>query len=129
MANERRWRVLISAPYMLPTIDRSRPFLGDLGVDVVTTTVNERLSEQELLPIVGDIDGAICGDDRFTARVLDAAPRLKVISKWGTGIDSIDRDAAKARGIAVCNTPNAFSEPVADTTLGTCSASRAGSST
>ena len=118
MAESARWRVLVSAPYMLPTLDRFRPLLEREGVEVVTTTVFERLSEEELLPLVGDLDGVICGDDRFTSRVLAAAPRLKVISKWGTGIDSIDSGAAAARGVAVCNTPGAFSEPVADTTLG-----------
>jgi D-3-phosphoglycerate dehydrogenase len=43
---------------------------------------------------------------------------LKVLSKWGTGIDSIDQEACRRLGIAVCNSPNAFSEPVADSVLG-----------
>jgi D-3-phosphoglycerate dehydrogenase len=50
--------------------------------------------------------------------VLRQAAKLKVISKWGTGIDSIDRQAAAGLGIRVCNTTNAFTDPVADTTLG-----------
>jgi D-3-phosphoglycerate dehydrogenase / 2-oxoglutarate reductase len=113
-----KWRVLISAPYMLPSLDDFRPRLEADGVEIVTTRVNERLSEEELLPIVGAIDGAICGDDRFTERVLRRAPRLKVISKWGTGIDSIDTRAALRLGIRVYNTPNAFTDAVADTALG-----------
>jgi D-3-phosphoglycerate dehydrogenase len=95
-----------------------RQRLAEEGVELIGARVNERLSEEELLEVVADIDGIICGDDRITERVLDAAPRLKVISKWGTGIDSIDSEAAARRGISVCRTRNAFSEPVADTVLG-----------
>jgi D-3-phosphoglycerate dehydrogenase len=113
-----KWRVLVSAPYMLPELDKFRPRLEAEGVEIVTTRVNERLSEEELLPLVRTIDGAICGDDRFTERVLRKAPRLKVISKWGTGIDSIDTSAASKLGIRVYNTPNAFTDAVADTALG-----------
>jgi D-3-phosphoglycerate dehydrogenase len=113
-----KWRVLISAPYMLPVVEEFRARLEAEGVEVVKARVRERLSEAELLPLVGTIDGAICGDDQYTERVLRAAPRLKVISKWGTGIDSIDARAAARLGIRVCNTPDAFTDAVADTVLG-----------
>lgn len=110
-----RWRVLITAPYAMPVLDRYRAELEPHGIEVVVAAVRERLSEEELLPLVADVDGVICGDDQFTDRVLSAGPRLRVLSKWGTGIDSIDREAAARHGVRVCNTPNAFSEPVADT--------------
>jgi D-3-phosphoglycerate dehydrogenase / 2-oxoglutarate reductase len=113
-----KWKVLISAPYMQPVIERFRGELEAKGIELFIPTVNERFEEADLLNFIGDIDGVICGDDRFTRRVLDAAPKLRVISKWGTGIDSIDRESCKELGIAVCNTPNAFSEPVADSVLG-----------
>ena len=112
------WRVLISAPYFFPVLEEFRPFLENEGIEIVTIPVCERLSEDELLPIIETIDGVICGDDQFTHRVMSRAKRLKVISKWGTGIDSIDKNAAAECGIRVCNTPNAFTNPVADTTLG-----------
>lgn len=111
-------RILISAPYAMPVIEEYRNRLLHAGYEPVVAAVRERLSEEELLAVIGDIDGVICGDDQFTARVLAAAPRLKVISKWGTGIDSIDRAEAARRGVAVCNTPDAFSQPVADTVFG-----------
>jgi D-3-phosphoglycerate dehydrogenase len=112
-------RVLVSAPYMLPHLDRFRPIFERSDIELVTPEVVERLSEEELFQLVGEIDGAICGDDRFTPRVLQAAvPRLKVISKWGTGIDSIDKQAAEKLGIRVCNTPGAFADPVSDTVMG-----------
>lgn len=109
-------KVLVSAPYLQPHLDRFRPLFEKHDIELVVPPVTERLEEEELLRYIGDIDGVICGDDRFTERVLEAAPRLKVIAKWGTGIDSINKAACKR--IVVCNTPNAFSEPVADSVLG-----------
>jgi len=114
----KQWRLLITAPYMQPVPERCMRTLAENGFEVVVHKVNERLSEQELLDVIADFDAVICGDDRFTERVLLASPRLKVISKWGTGIDSIDKEACRRLGIAVRNTPNAFSEPVADSVLG-----------
>jgi len=112
------WKVLITAPYILPVIDSFIPYLAENDITVVIAKVEERLEEDELLPLLDDIDGVVCGDDRFTARVIDAAPKLRVIAKWGTGVDSIDPVSAARRGIRICRTPNAFTEPVADTVLG-----------
>jgi len=111
--------VLLSAPYMIPFKDRFIPVLESFGIDVIIPEVHERLSEEEILFFSGKIDGAICGDDRFSKRVIDAClPRLKVISKWGTGIDSIDKAHANSVGVMVGNTPNAFTLPVSDSVMG-----------
>jgi D-3-phosphoglycerate dehydrogenase / 2-oxoglutarate reductase len=111
--------ILFSAPYMVPYLDRFRPILESYGLDLIVPDVQERLSEDALLKYAGQFDGTVCGDDHYSAAVLEAcAPRLKVISKWGTGIDSIDQEAAACLNIQVCNTPNAFTLPVADTVFG-----------
>lgn len=112
------WKVLISAPYMLPLPEEFQRRLEDEAVEIVTMPVRERLDEEELLGVIEQFDGVICGDDSFTRRVLIRASKLKVISKWGTGIDSIDARAAEEFGIRVCNTPGAFTDAVADTALG-----------
>ena len=111
--------VLLSAPYMIPFKDRFVPVLNEHGIDVIIPDVHERLSEDELLVYAGNVDGVICGDDRFTEEVINAyLPRLKVISKWGTGIDSIDKSYAISVGVMVGNTPNAFTLPVSDSVIG-----------
>jgi D-3-phosphoglycerate dehydrogenase / 2-oxoglutarate reductase len=111
--------ILLSAPYMNQIYRRFQPLFDHYGMRLISPEVHERMSETELLAYAGQFDGALCGDDRYTRRVLEAClPRLKVISKWGTGIDSIDRVAAAEMGIQVRNTPNAFTLPVADTVMG-----------
>jgi D-3-phosphoglycerate dehydrogenase len=104
---------------MIPLLPRFRPVLEELGLQLIVPEVHERLEEAQLLEYAAQYDGTICGDDRYTPRVLEAcSPRLKVISKWGTGIDSIDKQTAEKLGIQVRNTPNAFTLPVADTVFG-----------
>jgi len=111
--------VLFSAPYMIPFLDRFKPILKGFGIELIVPEVEERLEEEEILAYAGEFDGVICGDDRFSRRVIEAClPRLKVISKWGTGVDSIDREACKENGILLGNTPNAFTDPVSDSVLG-----------
>ena len=111
--------VLMTAPYMIPFLDRFHPVLADYGIDLIVPDVEERMEEEDILKYAGQFDGTICGDDRYTARVIEACrPRLKVISKWGTGVDSIDAEACSRFGVKLGRTPNAFTTPVADTVLG-----------
>ena len=112
------WRVLVTAPYMLPILDQFENFFREHDIEVIAANVVERLEEAELLDLVGDVHAIVAGDDRITARVLDAAPHLKVVCKWGTGIDSFDSEAAAARGVAIRRTVNAFTHPVSDSVLG-----------
>jgi D-3-phosphoglycerate dehydrogenase len=111
--------ILLSAPYMLPFTERFIPIFSHYGCDVIEADVNERLSEKEILNYAGKFDGTVCGDDRYTSDVIkQCAPRLKVISKWGTGIDSIDKTVAEKFGIQVFRSINAFTVPVSDSVVG-----------
>lgn len=111
--------VLLSAPYMLTDRERFVALLEQLGFEVIVPEVDERLDEKALLEYAGRFQGTICGDDQYTRKVLEAcSPQLEVISKWGTGIDSIDQEACAQLGILIGNTPNAFTLPVADSVLG-----------
>ncbi|MFH1780850.1 MAG: phosphoglycerate dehydrogenase [Candidatus Nealsonbacteria bacterium] len=112
--NNYKWKILITAPYLQMVIEDYRHIFNEHQIEIVVPTVKEKMLEDELLKYIGDVDGILCGDDKITENVLAHAPKLKVISKWGTGIDSIDQLAAAKKGIPVKNTVNAFTEPVAD---------------
>ena len=112
-------QILLTAPYLIPFVDRFKPVFDKYDLELIIPDVRERMEEADLLRYAGQFDGAICGDDRYTERVIQlCAPRLKVISKWGTGVDSIDADACSRYGVKLCRTLNAFTLPVADTVLG-----------
>lgn len=111
--------ILFSAPYMIPFLERFKPVFDHYQLELIVPEVHERLGETEILKYAGQFDGTICGDDRYSEAVIrQCLPRLKVISKWGTGIDSIDKTVAEQLGVQVKNTPDAFTIPVADSVLG-----------
>jgi len=93
--------------------------LRDAADDIVYNTTGAPLKADQLIPLLADVDGVVAGLDDYTAEVIAAAgPRLKVISRYGTGVDRVDLDAAAARGILVKTTPGANSVAVAELALG-----------
>jgi D-3-phosphoglycerate dehydrogenase len=118
MTQNRPRRVLVTNLIMQRDAHQFAGQLREAGVELEMYPVRQFLTEEELLPILGDFDGMIAGDDRLTARVLEASqPRLRVVSKWGVGLDSIDLEAARRLGIRVFNSPGAFGVAVAEVTL------------
>ena len=112
-----KWKVMVSAPYLKIDIDRFRSWFDEHDMGIYVTEPVERMEEEDLLSIIEEYDGVVCGDDRFTEAVYQNAKKLKVISKWGTGIDSIHKEIAEKYGVKVFNTPDAFSHPVSDTVM------------
>jgi phosphoglycerate dehydrogenase-like enzyme len=74
--------------------------------------------EEHMKTIIAEADYAIAGQVAVSADVLSAARRLKLLHKWGVGVDNLDLDTAKALGIQVARTTGSNAVPVAEFTLG-----------
>jgi D-3-phosphoglycerate dehydrogenase len=113
-------RILLTTTSFQDTPGRHHDVLAESGFDVVRA--RGPLSEQQILDLVtkdGGFDGLLNGDDRITARVIDAAlPRLRVIAKYGIGLDSIDVNYATAKRIPVLFTPGVNETTVAEHAIG-----------
>ncbi|MEY2751051.1 MAG: hypothetical protein RLZZ550_1022, partial [Verrucomicrobiota bacterium] len=106
-------RVLITTTSFQDTPGDHHRLLKETGWEIVTA--RGPLNEADTLALMGDFDGYICGDDAITAKVLEKAlPRLKVISKYGIGVDKIDLKTATAKGIPVLFTPGVNHTTVAE---------------
>lgn len=86
--------------------------------EVVYNRFGRPLRAAELEELIIGFDGYIAGVDEISAAVLNAADRLKVISRYGVGVDQVDLTAARARGIIVTNTPGANAVAVAELAIG-----------
>jgi D-3-phosphoglycerate dehydrogenase len=112
-------RILLTTTSFQDTPGAHHDVLASSGFEIVRA--RGPLSESALLELVaGDgFDGILNGDDAITARVIDAAlPRLKVIAKYGIGLDSIDVAHATSRDVPVLFTPGVNHTTVAEHTFG-----------
>ena len=101
-------KVLVAAPLH----ERAIEVLKNAGFEVI---YEEYPDEEKLVELVGDVDAIIVrSKPKVTRRVIEAAPKLKVIGRAGVGLDNIDLEAAKERGIKVVNSPGASSRSVAE---------------
>jgi D-3-phosphoglycerate dehydrogenase / 2-oxoglutarate reductase len=111
-------KVLITT---VPFGDKDRlplELLESANIDYVINPLDKKLTEYELAEMITDFDVIIAGTEPITAKVMDRATNLKMISRVGIGLDSVDLLAAKERGIIVSYTPDAPSPAVAELTIG-----------
>ena len=92
--------------------------MEDLGWELIPNRYHKILGEQEMMQEVQDIDGIILGSDTVNKNVLDNANKLKIISRYGVGIDNIDLEECKRKNIEVTVTKNCNTEAVADYAIG-----------
>lgn len=97
----------------------SEPFdlLRENGYEIINNPYGRKLTEDEVIELAKDCVGIVAGVEPLTARVMDALPQLKCISRVGVGMDSVDVDYAKQKNIIVCNTPEGPTRGVAELTL------------
>lgn len=89
------------------------------GIAVISNPHKRKLGEEEIIALLDkDTVGLLAGIEPLTERVFASATRLKVVSRCGTGLDSVDLNAAKRHNITVSNTPEAPAQAVAELTLG-----------
>jgi phosphoglycerate dehydrogenase-like enzyme len=87
------------------------------GLEIVRNETGGILDKEGIKALLSDCEGVILGVDPMDAEVIAAAPKLRAIAKYGVGVDNIDMEAARARGIAVSRTVGANAEAVADYTM------------
>ncbi|WP_153798936.1 phosphoglycerate dehydrogenase [Foetidibacter luteolus] len=91
--------------------------LEQAGYKVINNPYGRKLTEEEVIDLAKDCVGIVAGLEPLTPKVMDALPALKCISRVGIGMDNVDMEYAKQKGIAVVNTPDAPTRSVAELTV------------
>jgi D-3-phosphoglycerate dehydrogenase len=92
--------------------------LESAGIEYLINPLGRKLKEDELADMAADFEVLIAGTEPITEKVMANAPRLRMISRVGIGLDSVDLMAAERRGIHVSYTPDAPAPAVAELTIG-----------
>ena len=112
--------ILVTCRQMQVELPRHRERLERLGYEVVAPDLGDRqqFTAAELLNYSPRLVGIIAGDDELNREFFAGSPQLRTVIRWGIGMDSVDRDAAREFGVNVRNTPGVFANEVADAAFG-----------
>ena len=111
-------KVLITT---IPFADKNKLplyLLEENNIEYLINPINKKLTEGELTDMVADFDVIIAGTEPITKKVMDSAFNLKMISRVGIGLDSVDLIEAEKKRITVSYTPDAPAPAVAELTIG-----------
>ena len=111
------YKVLITKPYFDKYSPTACKMLKEKGYTVNYIHLDRNYTEDELILMIGDVDAVIADSEPWTEKAMKAAPRLKVIARYGVGMNTVDTEAAKKLGIVCTNCPGINANPVAEHTL------------
>lgn len=111
-------KVLVTATNYSRLCAGAKALLEKEGFEVIENTFGRPMTFEELKDKVGDVYGVVAGVDTWNEDVFKLASNLKVIGRFGIGVDNIDLEAAKKYGIKVMNARAINSDSVAECTIG-----------
>ena len=108
-------KVLVTARIFGHTSDKAYDIFKSKGIEIAPNPYKGKgLSEDELIELIDGVHGLLTGVDQVSEKFIQKADQLKVISKFGAGVDNIDIQAATQKGIVVTRAPGMNSDSVAD---------------
>lgn len=112
--------ILVTCRQMQVELPKHRKRIEELGYEVVAPELGGRqqFTASDLAEYGPRLVGIIAGDDELSSEFFIGAPNLKTVIRWGIGMDSVDHEAARQRGVVVRNTPGVFGYEVADSAFG-----------
>lgn len=107
-------KVLVTTTSFQDTPGKHHDLLAEQNWDL--SFLRGPLKEEEIITVIDQFDAVICGDDEYTQKVLEKGVngKLKILSKYGVGLDKIDLEAAKKFGVKVTNCPGINQNSVAE---------------
>ena len=111
-------KILITPRSFASFSDKPLKMFTERGYEIKRNNTGRPYRKEEMLKLIRDVDGIIIGIDELSAEIIEETNELKVISKYGIGLDNIDINMATNKKIVVTNTPTANVDAVADLTFG-----------
>ena len=112
------YKILVATRSFGSTSSRPWDVLNEAGCEIVKADMSQKMTEERLIELLQNVDGAIIGVVPMTEHVLKHAPNLKVVSMHGVGVDHINLTAATQKGVVISNCLGANDQSVADLTIG-----------